>query len=234
MNKEEFLNTLRKRLSVLEDSEIDDIISEYEGYIEEKVNAGSSERDAVKELGDIDEIVKDLLAAYKVKEPKNDGLNNAVNKISNAIDNFMRSLDDKSGKDIIRILIEIIIILLAIWLLKIPFALIRDLGEEIFYEVHNPISNILGSIWWIIIEFSYIIVAVIFFFKMFEKRYFKNVSTRIIDEVEEDYKKEKNKKDIKREEKENVKKTKEEINESNRYETKKVNRVVVKENGDLL
>ena len=69
MSKEEFLKTLRKRLSILEDSEIEDIISEYEGYIEEKVNVGLSESEAVKELGDIDEIVSDLLAAYKVKEP---------------------------------------------------------------------------------------------------------------------------------------------------------------------
>lgn len=234
MNKKEFLNTLRKRLSILEDSEIEDIISEYEGYIEEKVNVGLSESDAVKELGDIDEIVKDLLAAYKVKEPKSDGFNNVINKVSNSIDNFMSSLDDKSAKDIIRILIEIIIILLAIWILKIPFALIRDLGESIFTEVHNPIGNILGSIWWIIIEFSYIIVAIIFFFKMFEKRYFKNVSTKIIDEVEDEYKKEKTTKEDTEENKTEKKKSKkkevidETKEEPRASEPKKVNKVVVK------
>lgn len=234
MNKKEFLNTLRKRLSILEDSEIEDIISEYEGYIEEKVNVGLSEEEAVKELGSIDEIVKDLLAAYKVKEPKSDSFNNVINKVSNGIDNFMSSLDDKSAKDIIRILIEIIIILLAIWLLKIPFALIRDLGESIFTEVHNPIGNILGSIWWIIIEFSYIIVAVIFFFKMFEKRYFKNVSIKIVDEVEDEYKKEKPEKENKEDNKAKKSKKKEVIDETkkeetNVSETKKTNRVVVKD-----
>ena len=144
MSKEEFLKTLRKRLSILEDSEIEDIISEYEGYIEEKVNVGLSESEAIKELGNIDEIVSDLLAAYKVKEPKSDNFNSIINKFCNAIDNFMSSLDNKSAKDIIRILIEVIIILLAIWLLKIPFALIRNLGESIFYELHGPIGNILG------------------------------------------------------------------------------------------
>ena len=195
MSKEEFLKTLRKRLSILEDSEIEDIISEYEGYIEEKVNVGLSEEEVVKELGNIDEIVRDLLAAYKVKEPKSEGLNGAINKICNGIDNFMSSLDNKSAKDILRLLIEIIIILLVIWILKIPFALVRDLSENIFYEVHSPIGNILGSIWWILVETSYVIVAIIFFIKMFEKRYFKNVSTKIINEVEEDYKKEKNKKE---------------------------------------
>ena len=43
MNKEEFLKKLRKRLEVLEDSEIEDILSEYEGFIEEKVSKGLTE-----------------------------------------------------------------------------------------------------------------------------------------------------------------------------------------------
>ena len=67
MNKEEFLKKLRKRLEVLEDSEIEDILSEYEGFIEEKVSKGLTEEQAVKELGNFNEIVDDLLAAYKVK-----------------------------------------------------------------------------------------------------------------------------------------------------------------------
>ena len=52
MNKEEFLKILKKRLNVLEDAEIADIISEYEGYIEEKVSIGKTEQEAVKEHGD--------------------------------------------------------------------------------------------------------------------------------------------------------------------------------------
>lgn len=219
MNKEEFLKTLRKRLSVLEDSEIEDIISEYAGYIEEKVNVGMSEKEAVKELGDIDEIVKDLLAAYKVKEPTNEnGLNNCINKVSNSIDNFMSSLDDKSAKDIIRILIEVIIILLVICLLKIPFAMIRDLGSDIFFELSNPIGNIFAGIWRFIIELCYIIVSVIFFFKMFEKRYFKGVSTKIVDEVNEEYQKEKSNKENKDED--NSKKSSKEVKESTNSEIK--------------
>jgi len=187
MNKEEFLNALRKRLNVLEDSEIEDIISEYEGYIEEKVNVGCTEEEAVKELGDMDEIVSDLLAAYKVKsEPTESGLNKFINKISNAIDNFMDSLNDKSAKDIIRILIEIIIVLFLICILKIPFAMIRDLGSSIFEELANPVGAIFSGLWRFIIEFSYVIVAIIFFFKMFEKRYFKNVSRRLVEDVEEE------------------------------------------------
>lgn len=188
MNKEEFIKKLRKRLSVLEDKEIEDIVSEYVGYIEEKEAIGLTEEEAVKELGDFEEIMSDLLAAYKVKNTAEEEgtVNKIINKISNMIDNFMDSLDNKSAKDIIKVLIEVIIVLLLIGLLKFPFAMIRDLGNDIFYEIPRPIGNLLGTIWWIIIETSYILVSIIFFFKMFEKRYFKNVSTKIVDDIEEE------------------------------------------------
>ena len=67
LNKEEFLNKLKSKISVLNDEEIDDILSEYAGYIDEKVADGKTEKEAVKELGSINEIASDLLDAYKVK-----------------------------------------------------------------------------------------------------------------------------------------------------------------------
>ena len=187
MNKEEFLKKLRKRLEVLEDSEIEDILSEYEGFIDEKVSKGLTEEQAVKELGNFNEIVDDLLAAYKVKRTSGEEniFNKVINKISDAIDLFMESLNNKSGKDIVKVLIEIILILFLICLLKIPFAMIRDLGSSIFFELTFPIGNIFSSIWAFIIEISYIIVAVIFFIKTFEKRYFKDITENIVNKREE-------------------------------------------------
>ena len=187
MNKEEFLKKLRKRLEVLEDSEIEDILSEYEGFIDEKVSKGLTEEQAVKELGNFNEIVDDLLAAYKVKRTSGEEniFNKVINKISDAIDLFMESLNNKSGKDIVKVLIEIILILFLICLLKIPFAMIRDLGSSIFFELTFPIGNIFSGIWAFIIEISYIIVAVIFFIKTFEKRYFKDITENIVNKREE-------------------------------------------------
>lgn len=188
MNKEEFLKKLRKRLDVLENSEIEDIVSEYEGYIDEKVAKGLSEEEAVKELGDFEEIINDLLAAYKVKSSasEDNSFSGIINKISHGIDNIMETLSHKSGTDIIRLLIEIIIILFIICLLKIPFGMIKDLGGDIFRELAHPIGNIFKAIWYFIIDFSYIIISIIFFIKMLERRYFKNISNEIIETVEEE------------------------------------------------
>lgn len=222
MNKEEFLKKLKKRLNVLEDSEIEDIVSEYEGYIDEKVAKGLSEEEAVKELGNFEEIVQDLLAAYKVKNSSNneDTFSNFINKLGNGLDNIIDTLSHKSGTDIIRLLIEIIIILFIICLLKIPFSMIKDLGGDIFKELVSPIGNVFRAIWYFIIDFSYIIISVIFFIKMLEKRYFKSVSDEIVETIDEEKEKANSKK--KKSSKEDIYETK-----SQKEEMKKEKRVII-------
>ena len=63
MKKKEFLEKLRKKLNILEDGEVDDIILEYEGYIDERIDNGASEEEAVESFGDIDELADELLRA---------------------------------------------------------------------------------------------------------------------------------------------------------------------------
>lgn len=189
MNKEEFLNKLRKRLDVLEDKEIEDIISEYEGYIEEKVSRGLTEEEAVKELGDFNEIVSDLLAAYKVKEQESNVLNRFINKVSSGFDYLLNELSNKSGKDILKFVIEICLIIFLIMILKIPFLLIKDLGWHIFNGLASPIADIFYGIWSFIVEISYFIIAVILFIKIIERRYFQGFSEKMVDELGENTKK---------------------------------------------
>ena len=54
MKKDEFLNKLRKKLEILEEAEVNDILTEYEGYIDEKMAGGSSEEEAVESFGSVD------------------------------------------------------------------------------------------------------------------------------------------------------------------------------------
>ena len=189
MNKQEFLNKLRKKLEVLEDKEIEDIISEYEGYIEEKASRGLTEEEAVKELGDFNEIVSDLLAAYKVKQKESNVLNRFINKISSGFNYILNELSNKSGKDILKFVIEICLIIFLILIFKIPFLIIKDLGWNIFNGLTSPISNIFYGIWSFIVELSYFILAVILFIKIIERRYFQGFSEKIADELEENTKK---------------------------------------------
>ena len=200
MKKQEFLNKLRKKLNVLEDKEIEDIISEYAGYIEEKVNRGLTEEEAVKELGDINEIANDLLQAYKVKPKESNYLNRFINKVSQMFDYFLNELSNKSGKDILKLIVEICLIIFLIMIFRIPFLLVKDLGWNIFEGLASPISNIFYGIWSFIVEASYFVLAIILFIKIIGKRYFQGFSEKIVNEIEDEQPKKKKVKTSKKEE----------------------------------
>ncbi len=70
MNKQEFLEQLRKKLHVLNDEELEALIQEYDETIRDAMADGKSEEEAVASFGDIDELVKELLDAYKLRQPQ--------------------------------------------------------------------------------------------------------------------------------------------------------------------
>lgn len=67
MNKQVFLEELRRYLSVLEDQEQEDIIEEYSQHIDMKLQKGLSEEDAIRDFGSMKELAAEILEAYHVK-----------------------------------------------------------------------------------------------------------------------------------------------------------------------
>ena len=61
MTKKEFLSRLRRSLSSLSRGEVKDSLSFYGEIIDDKIEEGFSERDAVASIGDIEEIVAQIL-----------------------------------------------------------------------------------------------------------------------------------------------------------------------------
>ena len=60
MSKEVFLNALRMRLSSLPQKEIDERVSFYEEMIEDRIDEGKTEEEAINEIGTVDEIVEQI------------------------------------------------------------------------------------------------------------------------------------------------------------------------------
>lgn len=67
MNKEEFLRTLREKLSILDEKEMEDILSEYEQHIDMKTAGAMTEEEAIADFGDPDDLAADILEAYHVR-----------------------------------------------------------------------------------------------------------------------------------------------------------------------
>ena len=131
MNLEEFIKKLREKLAILEEKEIEDIIEEYTGYIEEKVQNGKTEEEAIADFGDMDELVTELLKAYKINVEKNKVEKNALNHIADTfckwVDRFISVFANKSGSEILKIIIELCIIFCIIAFCKLPFHILEEL-----------------------------------------------------------------------------------------------------------
>lgn len=67
MDKKEFLSGLERSLSVLQEDELRDIISEYEQHIDMKVEKGLTEEEAIADFGSFEELTGELLEAYHVR-----------------------------------------------------------------------------------------------------------------------------------------------------------------------
>ena len=60
MNKKQFLDELRSKLVGLPDEEIENRISFYEEMINDRIDEGKSEEEAINEIGTVDEVVREI------------------------------------------------------------------------------------------------------------------------------------------------------------------------------
>ena len=124
MNKKEFINEIKTRLSILKKEEIDDIVNEYSEYIDEKIKSGKSESEAIKEFGDIDELVGGILDAYKINSEyynNNSVLDKVFDDTKNVFDKAIKIISNGTSKEILKLLVYIGITILICYILKIHF-----------------------------------------------------------------------------------------------------------------
>lgn len=92
MDKATFLVQLQKNIGMLDDDEQKDIIDEYSQHIDMKVSGGMTEAEAIEDFGDFNEFVRDVLNAYHVKAPFDQG--DAVEAAATASPTAGDRLDD--------------------------------------------------------------------------------------------------------------------------------------------
>ena len=128
MNKKEFISYLETKLNILNETERDDIINEYIQHINNKIAEGLSEKEAVQTLGNVEDIVREILSAYNV-DPDYD--NNKKNESSfksflNELSEYANSVVDfiKSHKpdSFFELIIRIILLIFTLTII-VPYVL---------------------------------------------------------------------------------------------------------------
>lgn len=175
MTKQQFLKTLKEKLQILDETEVKKIVKKYEKQIKEQLEEGKSEAEAIASFGDINQLVKEILASYKISDSYQkpfkleEWIDWIVDKIVAFFQEFSELLATKKGENIIRIVFKVLIILFVIWLLKLPFYFVEGLGRVILHIFPNTIYRIFSGVWFVFIHFSYLVVAVLLLYYLIKR-----------------------------------------------------------------
>lgn len=204
MNKKEFLDKLEKKLSILDESERKDILDEYKDTISEKVKHGQSEEEAVADFGDVDELVKEILSAYKI-DPDFEGKDeNTFNKLLSDGEDLIKKGADKLAKTskglasdfkrtnkeinlslVFEIVIKIIITIFLIGILRLPFMLIYEVGKGMLDSIFAPFEMMFSFLFGVLLLIVYLSLCVLVIVSLF-KGYFKHDDTALEDAHKEE------------------------------------------------
>ena len=187
MNKEEFLEKLKKELSILNDKEKEDIIDEYKFTIEEKVKHGQTEEEAVKDFGDLDELVSEILDAYKINPEykEKDGsfskfteegeklIKKGANKLADMTRDFADNIRNNDAEMNLNLAFEIIIkvffTLIILAVLTIPLRFFGNLGFSFADTFFEPFSFIIKIIIFILFIALYLSIGMLIIISLFKQ-----------------------------------------------------------------
>lgn len=193
MLKSEFLELLNQKLSLINDKEIEDILLEYGTYIDDKIANGVSEEEAVAGFGDVDELAKEILSAYKINTDSMDPLSSkadkTIDKVYTKVEELFSKLGDFSMNQIFHVVFDAFVLVLILWIGKLIVVdvlcrLILSILFSFFVGYHMITEFMLG-----LCRLLYLCLAIYFFVKVMSKRIqryrFNNQNVGVMDDIKE-------------------------------------------------
>lgn len=175
MNRNRYLQVFKDGLVIFEESYSQQKVLELDEKITKLMDAGKTEEEALKELGDVQEHIQNVLKEHHIANLSNhknqsffttkaEGLLEVVNHVIDV-------MSKNSAKANAKIIFDILVLIFLVCIIKIPFILVRDLGERLLAFLSIPFVL---NLWHFVIEIAYVILAVVVFLNIF-KRWFKNL-----------------------------------------------------------
>ena len=176
--KEKLISNLKNSLTILTNEAREEEIQKIESNISQKLENGMSEEEAVKSLGGLDEILRDIYLSRGIdssKIMKKKGFfYGKLEELFESIHNVVDAMSKNSFQENLKIIADLLVLIVIICAIKIPFLLIENIGDGIFEVLGNSTVN---SIWGLVIDLIYIVVAIMVFMNIFTK-WFHNIKSK--------------------------------------------------------
>ncbi|NLE30965.1 helix-turn-helix domain-containing protein [Candidatus Dojkabacteria bacterium] len=119
----------------------------------------------------LDDLINGDIAQLEIDKDRKYTFNDLVNEVTDIVSRTFNMFDNMTLKSIFRFGFEMIILFLIILLLHIPFSYLFSLGNNVLQNINGNISNLFISIWKLITEVVYIVVAVVSFVYIYKIRF---------------------------------------------------------------
>lgn len=169
MDKKGFIDFLTTKLDYLVENEKNKEIAKYTSFIDNFINMGQTEVDAVKSLGDPNDLVTAIYLSHGLDVRKLFGDNYSGKGIKAAFANFYKALTGQDRKKSRNALIYMIYLILLCVIVKVLFIFVRDELSSVFSFLTS--SKVGDKIYYIFFEVLYIVTAIFIFIKSMKKRF---------------------------------------------------------------
>ncbi len=168
MNKNQYLQEFKNGLSIFEEDYQQKKVLELDDKISKMVNNGKSEEEVLSRLGEVSNLVLEIYHENHVnyKKEKMNFFQKNFTKLVDTIHYVIDVMSKNSAKANMKIIFDLLVLIFLICLLKIPFLVIQDWGTSLLDVFSIPLFV---KIWYLIIDFIYIVVAIIAFAHIFIK-----------------------------------------------------------------
>lgn len=170
VNRSSYLQAFKDGLHLFEESYQQSKVLDLDDKISKMIKNGKKEEDVLQELGDVSHLIQQVYKEnhvdYQSYLHKKGFFVQKFEQLSVVVNHVIEVMSQNSAKANVKILFDIFILLILISIIKIPFILVRDLGDSVLDFLASPL---LINIWHLVMELIYIVVAVVVFLNIFRK-----------------------------------------------------------------
>lgn len=119
----------------------------------------------------LDDLMNEDIPQLELDKDRKYTFDDLTNEITDIVGRTFNMFENMTPKSLLRFGFEMFILFLIILLLHIPFAYLFSLGSDVFMNIDTNISNLFISMWKLITEVVYMVVAVISFVYIYKERF---------------------------------------------------------------
>ncbi len=188
---EKYLEEVRQGISVLNASIVENEINKIKNELTLSIEKGMNENEILKNYPSAKDKIREILQNNGLNSGKNNFFVEKFQELFRVINKVVDVMSKNDLKSNAKIISDILILIILICLLKIPFILVRNVGDSLISYINFPLAL---KIWGIAIEFVYIIVGIMVFINVFTKWFNKlkvNPNAKVKEKVVSEMPKEK-------------------------------------------